>query len=200
MFTGLIEDIGEIVALRRSGGVHEISIRTQLPSESLRSGDSVAVHGVCLTLIEKVEGNGILRVQAVPESLSRSSLKSVRVGDRVHLERALGVGDRLGGHLVQGHVDGIGRIRHVGRRGGEWTLDVVVPRQWMRFIVEKGSISIDGVSLTVGRIGAEWFRVHIIPATAERTLLTGYRVGREVNLEIDVIAKYVDSLLGGFRS
>jgi riboflavin synthase len=200
MFTGLIEDVGELLALRTRGGVRELTIRSQLPGGELRSGESIAVHGVCLTLTEDGKPDGTFRVEAVPETLRRSCLKSFRVGDRVHLERALRAGDRLGGHLVQGHVDEVGRIRRTNRSAGEHLIEVSVRRSSMRYVVEKGSIAIDGISLTVATRGTDWFRVAFIPKTEEGTLVAGYRVGREVNLEFDLIAKYVESLLGGFRS
>lgn len=198
MFTGLVEGLGEIKSLRKHGGVQEIAIRSDLPPAELKGGDSVSVNGVCLTLISDCEPEGTFRVQAVSETLRRTTLKQLRVADKVHLERALRSGDRFGGHLVQGHVDDLGRVRRSERRGGETVLDIGIPQRLMRYLVEKGSVCIDGVSLTVGATGGDWFRVHIVPATAEWTLLAGYRDGREVNLEVDLIAKYVESLMGSF--
>ena len=199
MFTGLVEDIGEIVGLRSRGGVREIAIRTTLSPPELHAGDSVSVHGVCLTLIAECAPDGVFRVQAVSETLRRTTLGKLRSGSRVHLERALRLGDRLGGHLVQGHVDGLGSVRRAERIGGEWVLEVGVPSRWRRYLVEKGSICVDGVSLTVARIGAGWFRVHIVPVTAASTLFAHYRPGRDVNLEVDLIAKYVGSLFGAHK-
>ena len=140
--------------------------------------------------------DGVFRVEAGAETLKRSVLGRLRSGDGVHLERALRVDDRLGGHLVQGHVDGVGRVRRTGRMAGEWTLEIGIPPRLRRYVVEKGSICVDGVSLTVGRTGPGWFRVHIIPATAAATRLTAYRAGHLVNIEVDLLAKYVESLLG----
>ena len=199
MFTGLVEGIGEIVGLRRRGAVLELTIRSGFPAGALRAGDSVAVHGVCLTLVEDGSEGGTFRVQAVAETLRRTTLGRMRPGARLHLERAVRAGDRLGGHLVQGHVDGLGRIRRAGREGGARVLDVGLPRRWTRFLVEKGSICVDGVSLTIARLGSDWFRVQIVPATADATLLSRYRAGQAVNVEIDTVAKYVDSLLGSDR-
>ncbi len=199
MFTGLVEGIGEIVALRRRGGLLTLVIRSEIPSSELKRGDSIAVHGVCLTLTAAGGNDSSFQVQAVSETLKRSNLGKLRVGGRVHLERAARVGDRLGGHLVQGHVDGLGRVVSSVRGGGGWSTWIGFPRVWRRHLVEKGSICVDGVSLTVAGLRSDSFRVEIIPATAASTLLTTYKPGRTVNLEIDLIAKYVDSLLGSDR-
>ncbi|MDM7915216.1 MAG: riboflavin synthase, partial [Candidatus Eisenbacteria bacterium] len=169
--------------------------RSPFPKADLVAGASIAVHGVCLTLVESGGDDGVFRVQAGRETLRRSVLRGLRVGSLVHLERALAAGDRLGGHIVQGHVDGIGRIARVQRGGGETVLDVAAAPEILRYLVEKGSVTVDGVSLTVGRVGARAFRVHVIPKTAETTLLARYRPGRRVNLEADILAKYVEALL-----
>lgn len=195
MFTGLVEGMGEVVGVRDRAGTREIRIRPPFPPEDLRAGDSISVHGVCLTLVGGESRDRSFCVQAVAETQRRSMLGSLRVGDRVHLERALRAGDRLGGHLVQGHVDGIGQVRRSMREGGSWVLEIGVPRDLSRYIVEKGSICVDGVSLTVVARSAERFRVDIVPHTAETTLLASYKPGRRVNLEVDVVAKYLESLL-----
>lgn len=196
MFTGLVSGVGEIVRVRTRRGARELTIRSPFPLEDLCRGASIAVHGVCLTLVADGSKDGVFRVEAGAETLRRSILGRLRSGDGVHLERALRVDDRLGGHLVQGHVDGVGRVRRVGRLAGEWTLEIGIPPRLRRYVVEKGSICVDGVSLTVGRTGPGWFRVHIIPATAAVTRLTGYKAGQMVNIEVDLLAKYVESLLG----
>jgi len=195
MFTGLVEDVGEIVGLKDHAGLREITVRSALPATELRAGDSVSVQGVCLTLIADGQPDGTFRVQAVTETVRRSTLAKVRSGDPVHLERALKLGDRLGGHLVQGHVDGRGRVRRVERVGSESILDIGIPAHLRRYVVEKGSICVDGVSLTVARTGRDWFQIYIVPATAKATCLARYRPGQEVNLEVDLVAKYVESLL-----
>jgi riboflavin synthase len=196
MFTGLVSGVGEVIRVRIRQGIRELTIRSPFPPEDLRPGASIAVHGVCLTLVAQGSADGVFRVEAGKETLHRTVLGRIRVGDRVHLERALRADDRLGGHLVQGHVDGIGKIRRRGRAGGEWVLEIGIPPRMRRYVVEKGSICVDGVSLTVGRTGPGWFRVHIIPATVASTRLTDYRVGRPVNIEVDLLAKYVESLAG----
>jgi len=195
MFTGLVEGIGEVRAVRVRFGVRELRIRSPFPREDLGAGSSISIHGVCLTLVGSAAPGGTFCVQVVSETLRRSNLGRLRAGDRVHLERSLRAGARLGGHIVQGHVDGLGRIRRSGHRAGEWVMDIGHQRAIARYIVEKGSICVDGVSLTVARKGRDWFRVHIIPATAAATLFARYRPGRLVNLEVDPIAKYVESVL-----
>jgi len=193
MFTGLVSAIGEVRGILNCAGVRELRIRSPYPTADLRKGASVAIHGVCLTLTEDGRADGTFRVQAARETLRRTTLSRLQAGDRVHLELALAAGDRLGGHLVQGHVDGFGRLRRIARLRGEWVLDIRFPRRLCPYIVEKGSIALDGVSLTVGRTGLGRFRVHVIPTTAQGTLLAHYRPGRLVNLEVDVIAKYVEA-------
>lgn len=195
MFTGLVEGIGEVTGIRSRAGVREIRIRSPFSQDDLRKGASISIHGVCLTLIEVGGVDGTFRVEAARETLRRTTLSGLRAGDRVHLERALSAEDRFGGHIVQGHVDGIGTIRRVARLRGEWVIDVLMPRDLVPYVVEKGSIAIDGVSLTVGRVASRQFRVHIIPATVGATLLTRYSPGDGVNLEVDVIAKYVEARL-----
>jgi riboflavin synthase len=200
MFTGLVEGIGEVCGVRTRGGVRDLRIRSPFPQEDLTEGASIAVQGVCLTLVESGTADGAFRVQAVPETLRRTTVGRLRVGDAVHLERALRADSRLGGHFVQGHIDGLGRIRRARREQGETTLDIMIPSRLARYVVEKGSIAIDGVSLTVGRKGVGWMRVHIIPKTVGATLLGSYRVGRKVNLEVDLLAKYAESLLAPIRA
>jgi riboflavin synthase len=195
MFTGLIEGLGEVVGRTDRAGVREIRIRPSFPAAEMRAGDSVAIQGVCLTLAGGPSSDGTFRVAAIPETLRRTTLASLRPGDPVHLERALRASDRLGGHLVQGHVDAVGRVRRTSRERGAWVLEIGLPGGLGRYLVEKGSICVDGVSLTVVDRTPAHFSVHIVPATAEKTLLARYAPGREVNLEVDVLAKYVESLL-----
>lgn len=199
MFTGLVEAIGEVAEAKAAGGTRTFRVRSPFPRSDLASGASIAIQGVCLTLIEPGSSDGVFRVQAARESLRRSTLATLRAGDRVHLERAVRVGDRLGGHLVQGHVDGIGTVRRSSLLSGNWVMDVAAPPALMRYVVEKGSIALDGVSLTVGKVGHGALRVHIIPATLAATLLGSYRAGRKVNIEVDVLAKYVERLIPAAR-
>ncbi|MBM3288351.1 MAG: riboflavin synthase, partial [Candidatus Eisenbacteria bacterium] len=163
MFTGLVEAIGRIARAGSREGVRELVIRSPFAPGELPAGSSVAVQGVCLTLLEDAGSDGSFRVQAAAETLRRTTLGRLRAADRVHLERAVRPMDRMGGHFVQGHVDGIGVLRRVARLRGDWVLEVEAPPSIRRYIVEKGSICVDGVSLTVGAVGPRWFRVHIIP-------------------------------------
>ncbi len=189
MFTGLVTDLGRIAELGRSDGGARLRVETALAGE-LHQGDSVAINGVCLTATE-VNG-GWFDAEAVNETLSRTSLGSLVIGSSVNLELPLRVGDRLGGHLVQGHVDGLGQITEVGEDGISRRLRIVAGAQLLRYVVEKGSIAVDGVSLTVVDVDPQSFTVSLIPETLQRTNLGAAGVGTMVNLEVDVLAKYVE--------
>lgn len=194
MFTGLVEDVGTIVAVARRGEGRELTIRTALPLAEVALGDSIAVDGACLT----VETMGADRFVAVAgrETLELTTLSRAAPGTRVHLERALRVGDRLGGHIVQGHVDGLGRIVRVEPAQESLVLWVEAPADLARYLVPKGSVTIDGVSLTVNEVDDVRFRVNIVPHTVRVTRLGELPPGTMVNLEVDVLAKYVERLLG----
>ncbi|GLW63097.1 riboflavin synthase subunit alpha [Actinomadura rubrobrunea] len=194
MFTGIVEELGEIVALEPAGDSARITVRGPLVTRDAVHGASIAVNGVCLTVVD-VDGDAFT-ADVVRETLDRSSLGALGPGSRVNLERPVRLSDRLGGHLVQGHVDGVGRLisREPGERG-----DVVVfslPPDLSRYVVEKGSIAVDGVSLTVVEAGGDRFSVALIPATLQMTTLGLKRPGDPVNLEVDVVAKYVERMLG----
>lgn len=192
MFTGLVQDLGRVEGITVSGDGASIALTTKL-APKLRDGDSLAVNGVCLTVgppsADRVEA------VAVPETLSRSTLGALRRGDRVNLEPSLAAGDPMGGHIVQGHVDGVGALVERTQRGLSWELTVAADPQVLRYVVEKGSIAIDGVSLTVAAIEAERFRVAIVPHTWDATVLPDRAVGARVNLEVDILAKYVEKML-----
>ncbi|GAA4094248.1 riboflavin synthase [Actinomadura miaoliensis] len=194
MFTGIVEELGEIVALEPAGDSARITIRGPLVTQDAVHGASIAVNGVCLTVVEVKDD--VFTTDAVKETLDRSSLGALGPGSRVNLERPVRLSDRLGGHLVQGHVDGVGRL--ISREPGErW--DVVtfsLPPELSRYVVDKGSITVDGVSLTVVEAGADRFSVALIPTTLELTTLGLKRPGDPVNLEVDVVAKYVERMLG----
>jgi riboflavin synthase len=194
MFTGLVEDLGTIVEVRPRGNGLEIAIRTKIPLAEVAIGDSIAVNGVCLTA-ERCEGDRFIAV-AGRETLQKTALAGIRPGERVHLERAMQLGGRLGGHLVQGHVDGVGRVERVEDAGESWVIWLSAPPELARYIAPKGSITIDGVSLTVNEVHGNRFRVNIVPHTRTVTRLGLIGPGDPVNLEVDVIAKYVERLLG----
>ena len=198
MFTGIVEEVGEVVDVRHTAEVVELTVRGPVVTADARHGDSIAVNGVCLTVTDP-EGatGGAFTVELVPETLSRTSLSGVAVGTRVNLERAVPAGGRLGGHIVQGHVDGVGTLvsRTPGERSDE--LRFTLPPQLARYVVEKGSIAVDGVSLTVASVdavGGSGFGVALIPTTLSHTTLGTRQPGDTVNLEVDVVAKYVERL------
>jgi riboflavin synthase len=189
LFTGLVQDLGEVVAADASGDGVRLTIATGL---ALSDGDSIAVNGVCLTATAIADGH--FAADVMNETLRRSSLAEVAEGARVNLELPLRAADRLGGHFVQGHVDGVGGIWDMRDDGFARVVTVGVPADLMRYVVEKGSIAIDGVSLTVSALGDDWLQVSLIPETLERTILGGVTVGQPVNLEVDVLAKYIERL------
>ncbi len=195
MFTGIVEELGEVVRLTESGGDSAVlAVRGPLVTSDARHGDSISVNGVCLTVIDNEDG--VFTADVMGESLRRSSLGALRVGSPVNLERAATVGSRLGGHLVQGHVDGVAQL--IGREpAAEWeVLRFSLPPALSRYVVEKGSITVDGVSLTVMAVDDESFSVGLIPTTLKLTVLGAKAVGDPVNLEVDVIAKYVEKMMG----
>ncbi|MFG2870544.1 riboflavin synthase [Streptomyces sp. NPDC048338] len=194
MFTGIVEELGEVTAVERLADASRFRLRGPLVTEGAKHGDSIAVNGVCLTVVEF--GNGEFTADVMAETLLRSSLGALEVGSRVNLERPMAVGDRLGGHIVQGHVDGTGSI--LDRTPSEnWEIvRIALPAHLSRYVVEKGSITVDGVSLTVVEAADDWFSISLIPTTLALTTLGIKRSGDPVNLEVDVIAKYVERLLG----
>jgi riboflavin synthase len=199
MFTGLVEDVGTVVRADRRSDALVIVVRPQaMPVGELALGESISHDGVCLTVTEI--GGDSYQVLAGAETLARTTLGALRVGAKLNLERALRAGDRLGGHLVAGHVDGVGEITARRDLGANIVYTVRAGRDLLRYIVEKGSIAIDGISLTVNRADEESFDVAIIPHTASKTTIVDKRAGQRVNLEVDVIGKYVEKLLGGYRS
>ncbi len=193
MFTGLVAATGEVESLERTGDGARLRIRTELAGE-LEPGDSVAVNGVCLTAVDP-DGEGF-SADVMAETLRRSSLGPLARGDEVNLELPLRAGDRLGGHIVQGHVDATGTVQAVHEDGFARLVRIGAAPEVLRYVVEKGSIAVDGVSLTVSAVDGDWFEVSLIPETLERTTLGSAARGRRVNLEVDVLAKYVEKLHG----
>ena len=195
MFTGIVEEVGEVAKVERKGMAALLGVRTKFARE-LKDGDSVCVNGVCLTVI--AVQSPLFWVEAVEETMARTNLGFLKVGDKVNLERALPATGRLGGHFVQGHVDGTGVIAGITPRLRSKIMRNRTPQELMPFIVPKGSIAVDGVSLTVVECGADWFTVSLIPFTLEHTTLGLRKVGDVVNLEVDILAKYVHHLLQGW--
>jgi riboflavin synthase len=199
VFTGIVEELGEVVAKEDQGDAARFVIRGPVVTSDAGHGDSIAVNGVCLTVVE-VLADGAFSADVMAETLNRSSLAALAVGSRVNLERAAALNSRLGGHIVQGHVDGTGRV--LSRTPSEhWeVVRIALPAELARYVVEKGSVTVDGVSLTVSGLGrdagGDWFEVSLIPTTLGLTTLGAAAVGDPVNLEVDVIAKYVERLLG----
>ncbi|MEU9794238.1 riboflavin synthase [Streptomyces sparsogenes] len=194
MFTGIVEELGEIVAVENLGDASRFLVSGPVVTEGAKHGDSIAVNGVCLTVVDLEDGRFSADVMA--ETLNRSSLGALAVGSRVNLERPMALGGRLGGHLVQGHVDGTGTI--VERKLSEhWEIvRISLPADLSRYVVEKGSITVDGISLTVVDAGSDYFTVSLIPTTLALTTLGVKQPGDPVNLEVDVLAKYVERLMG----
>jgi len=195
VFTGIVEELGELVARDEGPDAAHFAVRGPLVCVGTRPGDSIAVNGVCLTVV--TVHSGVFTADVIGETLRRSTLGRARVGDPLNLERAVQVGDRLGGHLVQGHVDGTGTVlsRTAPQESAPWELiRIGMPARLARYVVEKGSITVDGVSLTVVEAGADDFSVGVIPTTRELTTLGSRQAGELVNLEVDMIAKYVERL------
>lgn len=196
MFTGLVEGVGKITATRRQAEGLRLGLAPPFAVEELALGESVSVSGACLTVVS-IQGRAF-QVDVSPETLARSTLAVKKVGDQVNLERALRLGDRLGGHLVTGHVDALGALKE--RREGPAHLELTfeLPESLAPLVIEKGSIAVDGVSLTVNAVQDQAFTVNIIPYTARDTTLGGLKTGDRVNLETDIIGKYVVRLLGAY--
>jgi riboflavin synthase len=195
MFTGLIQDLGTLESVESNEDGAQLRIATSLAAE-ISSGDSVAVNGVCLTATA-VDSNGF-RTEAMNQTLDVTALSGMQVGDRVNLELAMKASDRLGGHIVQGHADGVAKVTSVEDDGFARRLRVQLDPGLLRYVVEKGSIALSGVSLTVAELGDSWAVVSLIPETLERTTLGEAAVGDKLNVECDVVAKYVERLAAPF--
>lgn len=193
MFTGIVEELGEIREIHREADSITLTIRASTVLDDVHHGDSIAVNGVCLTVVEF--GDDFFTADLMQETLDRSSLGQVEVGSKVNLERATAVGQRLGGHIVQGHIDGTGEV--ISRTPGErWeVVRISLPGQLSKYVVEKGSIAVDGTSLTVSAVGEGFFEVSLIPTTLSDSVIGSTAVGAKVNLEVDVLAKYVEKML-----
>ena len=189
MFTGLVKELGKVSRISRAGNIYKIAIEAKGISKAAKAGDSIAVNGACLTVTEK--NGAVLSFDAVEETMQRTSLGSLKEGSIVNLEDSLKVGDRIGGHFVLGHIDCLGRITDIKKGDKEASIELSIPEKFAGLVVEKGSVAIDGISLTVGEVRRGSFRVFIIPRTMEATTLKDKKRGSEVNVEFDVLGKYI---------
>ena len=192
MFTGLIETVGRVTVCQKRGAAAVLTVATSLPLSEIAIGDSVAVNGACLTVTAKHEAT--LTFDVSPESLAGTTIESVRSGQSVNLERAMRLGDRMGGHIVTGHIDCIGKLLKSSETSGNRVLEFSLPAGHARYLVQKGSVTIDGISLTVNTVSPTGFSVNIIPLTYASTALAQLKVGDRVNIETDIIGKYVERL------
>lgn len=196
MFTGIIKAVGEVGQIARQGGDMRLTIRSMdLPWSDFEIGESISVNGVCLTAVELVADGFVTDVSV--ETLNVTALKGLSTGSRVNLEPSLALGERLGGHLVSGHVDCIGEIKSRESDARSVRLAVEIPGDYRRYVAKKGSVCIDGVSLTVNAVSTGNFSVNIIPHTADVTIIGDYEVGDQVNIEVDLLARYLERLLTG---
>lgn len=193
MFTGIVEEIGTVKSIKRGAKSFTLCIAADKVLENTRIGDSIAANGVCLTVTSM--GSGCYYADVMPETMRCTNFADLSVGSRLNLERAMAVGDRLGGHIVSGHIDGTGRVTNLERDDNAIWVTIAASPQIMKYIVMKGSIAIDGVSLTVAYVDSGTFKVSIIPHTQEQTTLTSKKVGDIVNLENDILARYVEKLM-----
>jgi riboflavin synthase len=189
MFTGIVKELGLVRRISGLGGIYKLSVEAKDIAGGLNIGESVSVNGACLTLTGK--DKTVLDFDVVGETFNRTNISKLKIGGSVNLESALRVGDPLGGHFVTGHIDCVGRIREIRRASDNYSIEVSFPGEYKKFVVEKGSISLDGISLTVGSVGAGRAIVHIIPHTLKITTLGSKRAGDEVNIEFDIIGKYI---------
>ena len=193
MFTGIVEETGTVESLKKNGVSFSMSIKADKIMDDIKVGDSIAVNGICLTATS-VQRDGFT-VDVMPETVKRTSLADVHAGNRVNLERAIRLDTRLGGHIVSGHIDGTGTIKEIKTEENATWITISLPDKIMKYIVEKGSVAIDGISLTVAYAAADSFKVSVIPHTKNETTILEKKIGDTVNLENDIIGKYVEKLL-----
>lgn len=195
MFTGLIETVGELVSIERRGASGSLTVKTSLPLDEIRVGDSIAINGACLTVVRK--GGGAVTFDVSPETIDRTSFKGLGSGAPLNMERAMRLSDRLDGHLVSGHVDCVATVTERREVANNIVFSFRFPAEFGKYIAAKGSVAIDGISLTVNEVGPDSFSVNIIPHTAAKTTLLSKRVGDVVNIETDLLCRYLERLLAG---
>jgi riboflavin synthase len=197
MFTGLVEEIGRVQKIVEAADSVRLSVELRVCAKDLKKGDSLAVNGCCLTVakMRRHKGRAVSEFDLLRETWNRTNFQVLQTGAAVNLERPLMAGGRFGGHFVTGHVDGIGHIKRWERSGKDWLLEIVPPEELMRYVIPKGSVAIDGISLTVAEVKKLWFRVWIIPHTYEATVLHERTVGGVVNVEVDMLGKYVERFI-----
>jgi riboflavin synthase len=193
MFTGIIEELGTIASLEKHTKGAKVRVSAKIVTQDANEGDSISVNGVCLTALD-INSNSFV-ADVSQETLNRSTLGSLKIGSRVNLERAVTPSTRLGGHIVQGHIDGTGRFLQAVQEGDFWTVRVSYPKEIGQYLVYKGSVSVEGISLTIASLSKDYFEIAVIPKTWELTNLSSLKKGDAVNLEVDVIAKYVERIL-----
>jgi riboflavin synthase len=192
VFTGLVEEIGVLKVVGKGAKSAQLTINADKVLHEIKLGDSISTNGVCLTVVAFT--NNSFTVDVMPETMRRSNLKDLKPGSKINLERALRLGDRLGGHIVSGHIDGTGLVRTIEAEDNATWVTIEAGAAIMKYIIEKGSIAVDGTSLTVARVGKEDFKVSIIPLTRDETTLLSKKIGEEVNLECDMVGKYIERL------
>ncbi len=195
MFTGIVEEMGSVKTLRREAGAARLTVSASTVIGGTAVGDSICVNGVCLTVVEM--GKADFSADVAVETLKVTNLGELKTGAQVNLERALQLSARIGGHLVTGHVDAVGRIREKKQEGNSWRIVIEAPETALRYVIKKGSVAVDGISLTVADVDRTGFSIAMIPHTARLTTLGGKSAGDSVNLETDIIGKYVERLLSG---
>lgn len=193
MFTGLIEEIGIVDKIVKGINSAQITVKSQKVLERIQLGDSISTNGVCLTVVDFDKSS--FTIDVMPETMRRSNLRNLTTGSRVNLERAMKLGDRFGGHIVSGHIDGVGIIKDIEEEDNATWVSIEFTSEFMKYIINKGSIAIDGTSLTVALVDDNIFKVSIIPLTKEETILLGKKVGDEVNLECDMVGKYIERFI-----
>lgn len=193
MFTGIVEEVGSILALKNGEKSSSLVIKAKKVLEGTDIGDSICTNGVCLTAT-RINGNEV-EVDVMPETLRRTNLGKLKIGSKVNLERALTLNSRLGGHIVSGHIDGTGKIVYIEKEDNAVWFEIEISTELLKYIVEKGSITVDGISLTVAYVDEKSFKVSIIPHTAEETILLSKCIGDEVNIECDILSKYIEKLI-----